>query len=129
MSDPNFFQYLLDVAQVQMLISDRFYAVRAPQGAQLPYVVWARSGLDRQAMYCGVNGVVVGEYTFSCYGITPDEANRVHIAIRYAMQDFAGMMGDVRVKHCHLQTDFELEDPDPDTHSVRQLWQVHFVET
>ena len=89
MSDPNFFQYLLDVAQVQMLISDRFYAVRAPQGAQLPYVVWARSGLDRQAMYCGVNGVVVGEYTFSCYGITPDEANRVHIAIRYAMQDFS----------------------------------------
>src|ERR1041384_1338453 len=125
MSDPNFYQYLLDVPQVASLIGDRIYPIRAPQSELRPFVVWVRSGVERQQTYCGANAVVRAEYTFSCYGSTPDEAQSVHLAIRNAMQDFAGLMGDVHVKHCFLRDDFDLEDEDPDIYSVRQLWEVH----
>lgn len=129
MSDPNFYDYLRDVPQVAALIDDRIYPVRAPQDALRPHVVWLRVGVQRQQMYCGVNAVVYGEYQFSCYAPTEEQATELHVAIRNAMQDFAGMMGDVAVKHCHLNSDFAIEDEDPDIYTVRQLWTICYVET
>lgn len=129
MSDPNFYDYLLDVPQVVALVGDRIYPARAPQGAIRPHVVWLRTGIDRQQMYCGVNAVVRGDYQFSCYGLTEGEATEVHLALRNAMQDFAGLMGAVLVRTCHLQSDFVIEDEDPSIYTVRQLWSVWFVES
>ncbi len=129
MSDPNFFDYLVSVPEVAALLGDRVYPVRAPQDALRPHLVWTRTAVQRQQMYCGVNAVVYGDYQFSCYGSTEEQANGLHIAVRNAMQDFDGLMGDVRVKHCHLNSDFGIEDEDPDIYSVRQLWTICYVET
>lgn len=128
MSDPNFYDHLRLVSQVASLVGDRIYPVRAPQGVLRPFVVWHRTGITRQQLYCGVDGAVLGEYQFSCYGITALQADDVHIAIRNAMQDFAGLMGSVLVKNAHLGQHFAIEDEDPNIFTVRQLWRIWFVE-
>ena len=128
MSDPNFYDHLRLVSQVASLIEDRIYPVRAPQGATRPYLVWLRQSVSRQELYCGADGIALGEYQFSCYGITAQQASDVHVAVRNAMQDFAGMMGDVIVKHAFLGGDFQIEDEDPNIFTVRQLWRIWFVE-
>jgi len=129
MSDPNFYDYLRQVPQVADLLVDRIYPVRAPQNALRPHAVWLRTNVARQQTYCGVNAVVYGDFQFSCYGSTELQATQLHLAIRNAMQDFAGLMGDVHVKHAHLASDFAIEDEDPDIYCVRQLWTICFVET
>ena len=129
MSDPNFYDHLRLVSQVSSLIADRIYPVRAPQGIARPYLVWLRQSVTRQQLYCGTDGLALGEYQFTCYGITALQADDVHVAVRNAMQDFAGLMGDVIVKHAYLQTDFPIEDEDPNIFTVRQLWRIWFVES
>lgn len=129
MSDPNFYAHLLGDSEVATLIGDRLYPVRAPQASDRPHVVWLRTGTSRQQRYCGVDGVVRGDYQFSAYANTEEEAAEIGDVLRRAMQDFAGVMGDVAVKHCHLEGDFPLEDEDPDIYTVRQQWTVWFVET
>lgn len=128
MSDPNFFEHLRLVSGVASLIGDRIYPVRAPQGFQRPFVVWQRISIERQQLYCGTDGLVVGEYQFSCYGITHEQASDVHDAVRNAMQDYSGLMGDIIVKNAHLREDFAVPDEDPNIFSVRQLWRIWFVE-
>lgn len=129
MSDPNFYEHLRLVSGVSSLIADRIYPTRAPQGAIRPHVIWLRQSVTRQQLYCGTNGVVAAEYQFSCYGITAQQATDVHVAVRNAMQDFEGLMGDVLVKNAHLREDFALEDEDTNIFTVRQLWRIWFVET
>src|SRR5262245_21952559 len=129
MSEPNFYEHLRLVSQVASLVGDRIYPIRAPQGAPRPHVVWLRQSVTRQQLYCGADDVVLGEYQFSCYGITAEQSNDVHAAVKAAMQDFAGSMGGVLVKHAHLASDFPLEDEDPNIFTVRQLWRIWFVET
>lgn len=129
MSDPNFYEHLRLVSQVASLIGDRIYPTRAPQGAIRPHLIWLRSNTQRQQLYCGTNAVVLGEYQFSCYGITALEAHDVHLAVRNAMQDFAGFMGSVLVKNAWLSNDFPIEDEDPNIFTVRQLWRIWYVET
>lgn len=128
MRDPNFYDHLLLVSQVASLIGDRIYPTRAPQGVLRPYLVWMRQGVERQQLYCGVDATVLGDYMFSCYGITQQQANDVAVAVRNAMQDFAGLMGDVRVKNAHLRDSFPIGDEDPNIFTVRQLWRIWFVE-
>lgn len=129
MSDPNFFEHLRLVSQVASLIGDRIYPTRAPQGVLRPFLVWHRQGTVRQQRYCSTDGVVAGDYVFSCYGTTALQAQGVADAVRDAMLDFAGLMGAVTVKHAFLSTDFPLEDEDPNIFTVRQLWRIWFVET
>lgn len=129
MSDPNFYDHLRLVSQVVSLIGDRIYPVRAPQGVQRPYLVWLRQSAERQQLYCGTDGLIFCEYQFSCYGITKQQASDVHEAVRNAMLDFVGTMGDVFVKHAFLSGDFEIEDEDPNIFTVRQLWRICFVES
>ncbi len=128
MSDPNFYEHLRLVSGVASLIGDRIYPVRAPQGWLRPYIVWQRSSIERQQLYCGADGVTLGEYQFSCYGTTYEQASDVHEAVRNSMQDFSGFMGDVFVKHAFLREDFSVADEDPNIFSVRQFWRIWFVE-
>lgn len=129
MSDPNFYEHLRLVSQVSSLVADRIYPVRAPQGAIRPYVIWHRQAVRRQQLYCGTDSVVAGDYLFSCYGITALQSEDVAEAVRIAMQDFAGLMGDVLVKNAFLSSDFPIPDEDPNIFTVRQLWRIWFVET
>lgn len=129
MRDPNFYEHLRLVSQVSSLIDARIYPTRAPQGVLRPFLVWMRQGVERQQLYCGVDRTVLGEYIFSCYGTTQQEANDVADAVRVAMQDFAGMMGEVLVKNAHMRDSFPIGDEDPNIFTVRQLWRIWLVET
>jgi hypothetical protein len=129
MSDPNFFAHLLGDSEVASLIGNRLFPVRAPQAAVRPHVVWLRSGSLRQQRYCGVDGIVRGDYQISVYANTEGAAAELADEIRHAMQDYTGLMGAVAVKHCHLESEFQVEDEDPDIYTVRQLWTIWFVET
>ena len=129
MSDPGFFTYLQTVMQVTALVASRIYPNRAPQEAQRPFVVWTRVGVDRQQLYCGQSALIKGAYQFDCYGVSATQADQVHRALKNAMQDYAGLMGAVEVRHCHLTTDFVSADEDPLIHRVTQLWDIWHVET
>lgn len=129
MSEPNFYEHLRVVSGVSSLIGDRIYPLRAPQGALRPFLVWHRQSVDRQQLYCGTDPAVLAEYLFSCYGITYQQAEDVHEAVRNAMQDFSGLMGAVLVKNAHLRDHTPLPDEDPNIFTVRQFWRIWFVES
>lgn len=129
MKEPGFFQYLRTVSQVTALVGQKIYPLRAPQNIDRPFVVWLRTAVERQQLYCGVSELVKGTYQFSCYGVNYAGAMALHSAVWTAMQDYRGQMGDVLVRHAHCTTDFAREDEDPALYAVLQLWDVWYLET
>jgi len=124
-------EYLLEVAPIAALIRDRlFNMVRSPQSA-LPAVVIQRINTIRQVLFCGTDDLVNADMQLDCYAISPQDAWGLAAAVRAALVDFTGTMGDpagVYVDQVTLTNERPLTDPDPGIIRVIQLYNFWYLE-
>lgn len=109
--------------------SNRVYPLVIPQkkprnGTQVtPCVVYQTRNVDRQVTYCGTSGLLRTEMQLDCYATSYEDAADLAAAVRELLTDFRGSLGGVvSVRHAALQTEFDLQDPEPGLYRVSQLW-------
>jgi hypothetical protein len=133
--EPNFFEYLRAVPNVQALAGDRIYAGRIPQHVYdsrdrvMDCAVYTRVGGQRGITFCGSEGLVAGQYQLDIY--SPDDVRFVQLAraIRRALVDYSGPMGAVEVKKVFIETDFDSQEAEPGLNRRTQTYTVWYAES
>lgn len=138
--EPNFFAYFTTIPPVPItrqesgvveaaaLVGERIFYQRARQNVRGTYMVWQRVGAQRQAMFCGTDGTVQGEYQVDVYGLDDVLFVNAASAIRRALVDYSGPMGAAIVKKVLLETDFDSVDPEPGLLRRTQTYTVWYAE-
>lgn len=104
MAEPNLYEFLRNVPTVAALVGDRIYPELIPQHlytevSRMPCVVFYRAGSDRQPMFCGTDKLVAGVYTIIAKAPHYDVAAKLAGAIRLALVDYSGPMGDAMIQN------------------------------
>lgn len=132
MIEQGIFEYLTNVGPVRALIDDpalvRMYPLMIPQGGKVPCIVWQLTGIERDQTYCGTIRVARANLQIDSYATDYFDAIALAKVVRDAMTDFSGQMGEVEVKSATLQTERDLEEPEPGLYRRWQDWQLWFVE-
>lgn len=110
--------------------NNRFYPLVIPQKnkggeAATPCVVFTTIAVARQVTYCGTNDLVRSRITLDYYATTYAMARTLADAGRQALLDYKGLLGGVvSVRAASLETDFDVQDPDPGLYRVSQSWSI-----
>lgn len=133
MIEQGLFQYLSNVGPVRALLQERpdfvrLYHLIIPQGGKAPCVVAQFTDFERDQTYCGTIRVVRASIQLDSYGTEYFEALELAAAVRTALTDFRGTMGSVEVKSATLQTERDLEEPEPGLYRRWQDWSLWYVE-
>lgn len=126
-------QLLADTVTAAFLVGDdsehnRVYPLVMPQKiprgpSQTPCVVYQTRSVDRQVTYCGTSGLIRTMLQLDCYSSTYTEAKQLADAVRTSLIDFRGSLGGVvSVRHAALESEFDLQDPEPGLYRVSQNW-------
>lgn len=133
MIEQGLFSYLSNVGPVRDLIQTpgdivRLYPLIIPQGGKSPCVVYQFTGFTRSQTYCGTIRVLSCDLQLDSYATDYLDAVALAKTVRDALTDFRGIMGAVEVKQATLQTERDLEEPEPGLFRRWQDWQIWFVE-
>lgn len=132
MIEQGLFAYLSTVAEVQALITfdgqTRLYPLIIPQHSHTPCGVYQLSSVQRSRTYCETIKLVMSSIQLDSYGRTYADAVALAAAFRVALLDFKGMMGDVEVRDCSLESESDFEEPEPGLYRRYQSWDIWHVE-
>jgi len=107
------YSYLTQDPGVSAVVSDRVYAVRAPEHPVMPYIFWQTAGAQRFYTYDPyevTQAYVRKRVRFFCVGSTALAALEAKEAVLFAMSGYEGDMSGVLVG----QSSAELESDDYD---------------
>ncbi len=90
--------YLLTISEVDALSDQKVYVGRTPQGKSLPHVVVDRISDDHNNALDGTGSLVMAEMEIDCKAATPTAADDLADAIKTAIDDYSGSMGDETCK-------------------------------
>jgi len=81
---------LLASPSVARLVGRQIYALLAPQSASYPFVVYSRTGADREQTLAEPLGVPTLSLDFAVYGQTYEQAREAADAIRATLDGYGG---------------------------------------
>lgn len=111
-------------------VPDRVYPLVIPQkkaggAAQTPCVVYRQDDVETDLTYCGVSGLTLTTMELNSYATSYDEAKQLAKAVRAVLSDYKGLLGGiVGVRAAKLETELDLDDPEPGLYRVMQTWQI-----
>jgi hypothetical protein len=126
--------YLRTIAGVTGIVGDRIYYGKIPQhvyneATKQPCLVHQYPGSIRQALFCGTDSLVDQALQIDCYARVALERDQLARAVRIALIDYSGLMGDVIVKKVLWgDADFPRTDPEPGLYVTSQFYRVWFVD-
>jgi hypothetical protein len=125
---------LIADAGVNALIGSRIYPLLAPASTSLPFVVWRRSGINREQTLGPPMGVPRVSVEYTIFATTYYSARNVADAMRRALDGYGGILDNVEVKQSSLEDESDdlatLEGSEtPDAYSVTQTYDVMWQET
>lgn len=94
------------------MISGRVYGGMAPQGVRAPYVVFNLAGAREGSTYCASDGIKLSIFMFDSYAKTFKEVKLTAKALRSALIDFHGLVGDTHIKTIKLESEVDINDTD-----------------
>jgi hypothetical protein len=124
---------LVAAPAVAELIGDRVYPVIAPASAAIPFVVWRRQAVQRDATLSGPSGVATVTLAVDMYATTYEGVRELADRCRAVLDGFGGALGNwISVRNVSLLSEsdgfVQLAGGDlPPVYSVTQtytiLWQ------
>lgn len=117
-----------DAGLTALLRSTNIFGVIIPQNSGMPSVVYSRIAATRTQTLCGTDGLVKGLFQIDSYAISYLTAKKLANAVRLSLIDFHGAMGDTRVASVSLDTEVDLDDPEPGLYRVSQTYIIWFAE-
>lgn len=113
MFEADLFTYLSDDATLASLVAARIFAVLAAQNQPGAYLVFSKITEQRGTSYCASDDVQRDLYQFDSYSKTLATAIAVSRAIKALLVDFQGVMGSTNIASIKLDSESQLEDPEP----------------
>lgn len=95
---------------------------------QYPCVVLTKAGASRGVTLSGTDTLVNATYQIDSYAVTYKEAAQLADAVRVALMDFNGTVGDHEIKTANIDNEFAIEDPEPGLYRIMQTYSVWYVE-
>jgi len=121
--------FLLTVDPITALVNQQIYGVMRPQGNRpLPELLFYRTGTTRQVKFCGTDSLVASDFQIDSYAIDGDGCFALAEAVRLALVDYRGNMGDSYVDQVTLSNEFPMNDPDPGIIRMCQLYSIWYQE-
>lgn len=110
-------QYLLANPNIMALIAGRLYPMVLPQPPTLPAVTYSR--VSRSAVR-DLTGVAywISRFQFSCWAKKYGDAKAVAQAVRQALEDYVGTMGQFRIIGSASVNEIDLSQPDTGLYHV-----------
>jgi len=123
--------YLGSVDAIAAICRDRIYGLRRPQQGspedQLPAVMISRTQTTTQKLFCGTDDLWQAEVQVDCFAMGAS-VFKLAKAVKRALVDFSGMMGETTVDEVTLINEFPVDDPDPGVERVTQVYTIFYVE-
>lgn len=134
MSDPNLAAFLSAAPEVAAIAADRHYLLKIPQQHRdsepaYPCTVFLTVNVAREGELCGTTDVPTCNAQIDSYALTPEAARALARAIRRAIVDYSGPMGEVVVQRAQITADFDSLDPEPGLYRRTQTFNLWYVET
>lgn len=95
---------------------------------QVPCVVYQVTLEERQKTFCGTQNLVMATVTLDLYALTLVQARQLSEAVRAAMVDYRGLMGDVPVRDVTLAGALALYDMEPGLMRVMDTYNIWYEE-
>lgn len=135
MSEPNLHAFLSADAGVAALAAARIFAQIIPEQAQgdpdvYPCATFQLVGTTDGRTMCGDDFVPDGSWQIDAYSPDRDQAVELARAIRRAMVDYSGPMGDCTVQRVLRTASFDIgPDVEPGLYRRSQTFSIWYVET
>ena len=120
--------YLLLIPAITDLVGPRVYGILRQQSQDLPAILIQRTQTTRQPKFCATDKLVSCDMQVDAYAMTGDGGWALAAALRAALIDFNGTMGETYVDKVMLTNEFPLNDPDPGVIRITQLYNFWYVE-
>lgn len=132
MIEAGLFEFLSSVTPIRDVIAEpslvRIYNLVVPQEGRFPCLVLQWTFDPRNQTQCGTIRIVNATVQIDSYAAQYFDAIDLASLVRLALTDFTGMWGEVAIRSCTLQTERDLEDPEPGLFRRFQAWSIVFVE-
>lgn len=118
---------------VTTFIGSRIFPLLAPASAELPFVIWRRTGINREQSLKAPIGVPTVTVEYVVYGTTYEQARQIADAMRRVLDGYAGSADNTQVRNVSLVDESDdfvtLEGADlPPVYSVTQSYDVAWQE-
>lgn len=109
---------LMADSTLRSIVSDRVYALRAPQKVVTPYIVFTKVIEMATGTLCAQDPMVRDLFQFDSYATTYNASLLMAKALRKALIDFRGTVGDTYIASVRLDMEMQVLEPDPGLYRV-----------
>lgn len=118
------YAWLTAQAGVSALVGDRLYPLRLPQKCAYPAIRYERDNTDRSTDHDGQGDLLTTDLQLDSVATTLAAAVNVADAVRSALLNYSGAMGDLHVYRVELVADFETWDQTLEAYRASQAWTI-----
>lgn len=129
------FQLLVTTPAVARLVGFQIYPIAVPKNAVLPFCVYRRNNIIREANLSGPTYMPMVSLQIASWGLTYEAARGVADQVRIALDGHSGTIGGVTISDIRLVSEADdYLDPTglgsqlPPAYEVRQLYQIRWSE-
>ena len=116
------YQRLVAYEPLTALVGTRVYPSRAPDGAQVPYVVYSdQAPVDQVPDLAGVGTLAQTRVQTEAWALTATQAKQVGDAVQGALRGFTGTIAGVSIQHITLDGGFDDYDDEAKPILYRRL--------
>lgn len=126
--EESLFSFLSSDTAVGAMVEDRIYGLIQPQKGLQPCIVYSRIATDRTRTLCATDSKVRATLLVDCYDKTYLGAKRLAEVVRHTLIDFSGDMAGTHVSTVSLDTEVDLDDPEPGLYCVTHTYFIWFTE-
>lgn len=126
--EESLYSFLTNSVDVSAIIGDRMYGMVRPEKDPTPSIVYSRATTLRTQTLCKTDSKVRATMTVDSIAKTYLGVKRLARAVGKALSDFTGDMYGTRVSTVILESEIDLDDPDPGLYRVSQTYLIWFVE-
>ena len=124
---------IISDAEVTSLAGHRAYPQLAPAVADLPFITWRRTSINREQTLGLPMGVPRVSVDFVCFAETYLVARRLADAIRRVLDGYGGSFDNTEVKQCSLESETDdvvsLDGSEvPNAYAVTQSYDIWWQE-
>lgn len=118
MKAADFRSLMLAGSGVAALVGSRVYPVKIPEetwssATQRPCLVYHTPSVRRSGTFCGTDRTKADTVHVNCYARTYDEARALADTVASQVVDFRGVVGETLFGPVFLETETDLDDPEP----------------
>ena len=98
---------MINDTALNAVISSRVYPVIAPVSADLPWIVFKRTGVRLEATLAAPSGTPTTSVELSIFAMTYEEAREIANLVRSVLDGYGATVDNVEIKQVSLENEFD----------------------